>query len=156
MLVPSLIQRFGEGGASLPLEPDEQPPALVARGFEGGGFEMSLAAFFSAMLELGLKWLVVTDGKNGAFVASQEGLVHSPTVPCDVAGTAGAGDAFSATFSAALAEGRTIDSAIAAAMVNAASVIGHVDTQTGLLDGKELEKKSKAAQSKLALRRWSL
>ena len=38
VLVPGLVARFGEGGRSLPLEPGETPPRLVARGFAGGGW----------------------------------------------------------------------------------------------------------------------
>lgn len=155
-LVPSLIQRFGEGGPALPLESDGQPPALVARGVESGGFHMTLAAFFSAMLELGITWAVVTDGRNGAFVASRGELVHCPTPPCTVAGTAGAGDAFSATLSAALAEGESVDDAVIAATANATSVIGHIDTQTGLLDGKALEARASGAAKELELLRWRL
>lgn len=155
-LVPSLIQRFGEGGPSLPLKPDEQPPALVARGFQSGGFHITLAAFVSAILELGVQWFVVTDGREGSFVANKGELIHCPTPPCKVAGTAGAGDAFSATLSIALAEGKSIEDAALAATVNAASVIGYVDTQTGLLDHAALEERAHKAGNELALRRWQL
>lgn len=155
-LVPSLIQRFGEGGPALPLEPDEQPPALVARGFESGGFHISLMAFVRAMLELGVKWVVITDGREGGFVATDQEIIHCPTPPCQVAGTAGAGDAFSSTLSVSLADGKSVEEAVLAATVNATSVIGYVDTQTGLLDGSALEKRRMEAAKQLKLRRWKL
>ena len=59
--------------------------------------------------------------------------ISAPFCETKVAGTAGAGDAFNATFTAHIALGRKPEDALRAAAINAASVVGHVDTQTGLL-----------------------
>src|SRR5262249_41203051 len=62
VLVPGLVARFGEGGQALPLNSGEKPPRLLARGFSGGGHEMTLQAFFAAVCQLGPRFVIVTDG----------------------------------------------------------------------------------------------
>ena len=155
-LVPTLISRFGEGGPSLPLEPDETPPALVGRGFEGGGFQMTMTGFFAALLELGVGAVVVTDGRNGAYLASGNGIVYCPVSSAEVVGTAGAGDAFSSTLAAGLADGLEAETALVRATLNAASVIGHIDTQTGLLDHAALDERAQAGDHNLTTRAWDI
>jgi ribokinase len=69
-------------------------------------------------------------GARGAFVGSHDEMLFSPALETEIVGTAGAGDAFGATLTAYLALG-PIDEAVSAATVNSASVVEHVDTQTG-------------------------
>jgi len=155
-LVPTLISRFGEGGPALPLELDEMPPALVGRGLEGGGFQMTLAGFFTALLELGVGVIVVTDGRDGAYLGSADGIHHCPVAPADVVGTAGAGDAFSSTLAAGLADGLDAATALKRASLNAASVIGHIDTQTGLLTNEALDGRVAEHDGDLIVRHWPI
>ncbi len=155
VIVARLVAEFGEGGPTLALEPGERPPALVARGLVGGGFEMSLPAFLGALCKLGAKCILLTDSRSGAFACADGEILFCPAFPAEVAGTAGAGDAFAATFAAYLALGRTSAEALRAATINAASVVTHVDTQTGLMRREALEARLLAAQAP-ALRRWSL
>ena len=146
VLVTSLVGKFGEGGQTLALEPGEQPPALVARGLAGGGYEMSLPAFLGALRELGTKYIVLTDSRSGAFVCADGEILFCPALEVEVAGTAGAGDAFAATFAAYLALGRSRAVALKAATINAASVIAHVDTQTGLMPREAIEERLSAVR----------
>jgi ribokinase len=156
VLVPGLVARFREGGRSLPLEPGEAPPRLVARGFVGGGHEMSLAAFFDALRRTGPRFAVVTDGRNGAFLGTREAIHFCPAVlEPKVMGTAGAGDAFNATFTASIALGRKPEDALHAAAVNSASVVRHADTQSGLLSQDELAAAVTAHAEQLPVRTWS-
>jgi len=155
VLVPGLVARFGEGGPALQLEPGEIPPRLAARGFVGGGHEMSLVAFFDALRELGPRYVVVTDGRHGAFLATPQGLMFCPVADAKVLGTAGAGDAFNSTFTAFIGLGRPPQEALQAAAINAASVIGHVDTQTGLLKHEEMDRRLPSAAASLPVRVWS-
>lgn len=137
-LVPMLVDRFGEGGAPLPSVEGVELPELARIGLSSGGFEMSLAKFFKALDQCGVGRVLLTDGAHGAF-ASGEGAVHfQRAAAADVVGTAGAGDAFASTFSALVEELGT-GKALRAAAANAASVIGHIDTQTGLLRREALE-----------------
>jgi ribokinase len=155
VLVPGLVARFGERGRTLPLAPGEHPPRLLARGLAGGGHEMSLPAFFAALHRSGPRFVVVTDGRNGAFLGTQDAIRFCPVLETKVVGTAGAGDAFNATFASYIALGRGPDDAMRAAAVNAASVVGHVDTQSGLLSGVEIGNRLDAASEQLPVRTWS-
>jgi ribokinase len=153
-LVPRLIARWGEAGPALSFPPGEQVPALATRGLVGGGFEMSIVAYLRALTELGPKYVAVTDGARGAFVASHKEIIFSPALESKIVGTAGAGDAFGATLTAYLASGYRLAEAVCAATANSASVVGHVDTQTGLLRRDELDQKVAAGQR--AIRSWPL
>jgi ribokinase len=155
-LVPSLIAKFGEGGPALPLEPGEEAPALAARGLRGGGFHMSLVAFVRALTGAGPRLLLITDGKNGAYVATRDEIMFCPALLTNVAGTAGAGDAFAATFTVYEALGRSHTECLRAASVNAAAVVEYVDTQTGLLKHDALEARLAAVGDELPVRRWKL
>ena len=154
VLVPRLIARWGEGGPGLIFPPGEPVPALATRGLVGGGFEMSIVSYLRALTQLGPRYVTITDGAQGAFVGSREEIIFNPALKSKVIGTAGAGDAFGATLTAYLAMGYRIDEAVSAATVNSASVVGHVDTQTGLLRRHELDQKVAAGQR--AIKRWPL
>ena len=62
-VLPTLIARFGEGGPALD---GEDLPRLAGRGLQGGGFHMSLKAFMRALVALGPRMLLLTDGTGGA------------------------------------------------------------------------------------------
>jgi len=154
LLVPSLVACAGEGGPALPLAPGEEAPALAARGLVGGGFEMGIAAYFRALMALGPKYLVVTDGARGAFVGSAGQILFAPPLKSKVVGTAGAGDAFGATFTAYVALGRPIEEALRAAAINSASVVGHIDTQTGLMRRQALDQR--LTEPEPCIRSWKV
>lgn len=155
VLVPSLIAQAGEGGPSLPLAPGEEPPALALRGLAGGGFVMSLVAFFNALSSIGPKHILLTDGARGAFLKHDNEILHCPALLLTtIASTVGAGDAFTATFAADIALGRPPEEALRAGTLNAAAVVTHTDTQTGLLTRDAMDQRLAAEGSKLQIRRW--
>ncbi|MDR3326285.1 MAG: carbohydrate kinase family protein [Rhodospirillaceae bacterium] len=131
-LVPHLVARAGEGGPMLHLSTEEDPSSIAIMGLSCGGFNMSLIGFCLALIALGPKYIVLTDGNRGAFVATKDNIMFCPVAKCHVVGTAGAGDAFASTFTAFITIGYSVEDALCAATFNAASVVGHVDTQTGL------------------------
>ena len=154
-LVPTLTVAFGEGGHTLALAPGEEPPALAARGLTSGGFEMTLIAFIQALLSMGPRLVLLTDGGRGAWLGSKDAVLYCPAVESEVAGTSGAGDAFASTFVAWQALGRPLEASLLAASVNAAAVVAHADTQTGLMKREAIEGRVRAmAQHKV--RRWEL
>lgn len=153
VLLPLLIARFGEGGPALS---GDKLPALAGRGLIGGGFHMSLRAFMKAVGSLGPRYLLVTDGVGGTFAASGDVLLHCPALKVEVAGTAGAGDAFTSTFASAIAMQRTADEALRLATVNAASVVGYTDTQTGLLRQPELQSRISELSAGMPIQRWKI
>lgn len=118
---------------------DGHAPALITRGLKFESRRMSVRAFCRALIDLGVGTVVLTDGDDGAFAATGNRLVHCAPYEASVAGTAGAGDAFVSTFSAFLATGRSLESCLRAASLNASAVLGHIDTQTGLLRDADIE-----------------
>ena len=155
-LVAQVVARAGEGGPKLTVKAGDVLPDLARRGFQGGGFEVSMPRFFATLLGLGVGHVIVTDGGAGAFAASKEGIVHCPALAGPVAGTAGAGDAFVSTFAAFVTLGADTGKALRLAAINAGSVIQHPDTQTGLLKRAVIEERLASATAALTLRRWSL
>lgn len=156
VLLPTLVAEFGEGGPAFSASPGDELPRLVTRGLAGGGFTMSLAAFFTALSRRGAKQVLLTDGLGGAYVCREGEVLYCPSIEATVAGTAGAGDAFGATFTAYAAQGRTPEDALRAATLNAAAVVGHVDTQSGLLTYAALEQQRVARSGHLPIQRWAL
>lgn len=91
---------------------------------------------------LGPKIVVITDGPNGAVASDNHQAYSMPLYP-DVAtpvDRTGAGDAFSATFIAALIKGNTIQGALQWAPINSMTVLQKVGAQAGLLTEAELDK----------------
>ncbi len=130
-------------------------PRLLRVGLSFGGFDMGLVEFIGTLLaETGIRRLVITDGSEGAILADDQGLHHCPIVKVEVMGTAGAGDAFSSTLAFMLASGAEPADALRAASINAASVVTHSDTTSGLLDSETLRARVDAARGNLTVRTW--
>src|SRR5262249_3002290 len=96
-LVPGLVTRFGEGTRGLAAKPGCVLPRLAPRGLIGGGHEMGVSDLFAGLRQLGPRFVVVTDGPEGAFLGAADAIFYCPVLETKVAGTAGAGDAFNAT-----------------------------------------------------------
>jgi sugar/nucleoside kinase (ribokinase family) len=111
----------------------EVPPRLAARGFTSGGLEVSLSAFFAALRELGPRYVVVTDGRDGAYVDTPDTLFYCPVLETQVAAPRARGMPSTRPSPPMWRPGARAEDALRAAAINAASVVGHIDTQTGLL-----------------------
>lgn len=134
-LMPGLVINADDKAAEhLP----DDAPDLLRRGLDGSGFAMTLEGFCAALSALGPRYVAVTDGTEGAYLWADGALYFCPPFQVEPAGTAGAGDAFTATLAAELVAGRDPEASLAAASANAASVVRHVDTQTGLLNHADL------------------
>jgi ribokinase len=155
-LVPALSAVAGEGGPTLPFDPEEEVPDLLRRGLSSGGFEMSLLRFFDCLLKAGARTIVITDGRKGAFLATPTEVAFCSALPTHVVGTTGAGDAFASTFVALTALKHPIKQALLAATLNAASVVRYADTQGGLLRYAELEEQLAAREHEAAFRSWPI
>jgi ribokinase len=156
VLVPGLVARYGDNGPAIAATAGEQLPTLAVRGLTGGGFEMRLTSFFGAVRSMGTKYVLVTDGQAGAYLGTGDDILHCPAVRAKVAGTAGAGDSFAAAFITFLALKRPLEDALRAAALNAAAVVAHVDTQTGLLHKADMEARLAGHAANLGIRRWPM
>jgi ribokinase len=113
---------------------------LIRHGLSFGGFDMGLAKFLAGLMAVsGIERAAVTDGTEGAFLADTHGLYFCPSLPVEVMGTAGAGDAFTSTLSLMLASGAGPAEALRAAAINSAAVVTRSDTTDGLLDRDALD-----------------
>lgn len=89
----------------------------------------------------GPKTVVITQGARGAVAYDGHSLKSEKAVPVkNPVDTTGAGDAFSAGFVGALAQGQDFETALKWGVQNGASVIQQYGAQVGLLGRKELEK----------------
>ena len=113
------------------------------------------ASFFKCLLDTGCGMVVVTDGRRGAFVGQAGRVVHCSTVPVEVVGTAGAGDAFASAFVSLTGLGWPLERALKAATINSASVVKHADTQSGLMTISELEGATDS-DTVLQVRQWPM
>lgn len=107
----------------------------------GGGNHDDMHDLLNHLHELGPKIIVITDGPAGAYASDGAQRLKMPVYP-DPAPPyerTGAGDAFSSTFVAALAKGKSLEDALRWAPINAMSVVQKVGAQAGLLSEPELQ-----------------
>lgn len=92
--------------------------------------------------ELGPKIPVITDGAKGAYALDGDTAWFMPIYPdpAPPVDRTGAGDSFASTFSAALALGLDVKTALAWGPINSMSVVQYIGAQRGLLTKAQLEK----------------
>lgn len=90
--------------------------------------------------DLGAKIVVITDGTNGSFVYDGDKYYQIGIFDLPVAQRTGAGDAYASAFMAAIMKDLPITEAMRWGVINAASVVSKMGTQTGLLMETELAK----------------
>lgn len=114
-----------------------------------------IKGLLNAVSALGPKVIVVTDGKDGAYVKEDGRYWFMPAYPDPKPPfeRTGAGDAFSATFIAALAQGRDINTALRWAPINSMSVVQQIGARAGLLNQPELERYLRKAPASYKPRR---
>ena len=95
---------------------------------------ISLEQFCAALKAHGPGFVLVTYGNEGAYLYDGSTLYHQSIIPTEVAGTAGAGDAFVSTLAWALKSGKVPQEGLLLAAHNAASVVAFVNTIDGLLE----------------------
>ncbi len=104
--------------------------------------DRTLPALMDRLATFGPRIVLVTDGPKGAYMRDADGKHYfmppypDPKPPYE---RTGCGDAFSATFVAALAMGRNSIDALRLAPINSMSVVQYTGAQKGLLTRAELE-----------------
>src|SRR3989344_3368039 len=96
---------------------------------------------------LGPKIAVITDGPAGAYACEGDEMWQMPSYPDPKPPyeRTGAGDAFSSTFTSALALGLSVEQALAWAPINSMSVVQQGGARAGLLTREKLEEDLKNA-----------
>lgn len=137
----------------LKAQKDDAP--LLRQGLHFGGFDLGLSAFAQAIHSFGVRWLLVTDGLDGAYLfhidkTQQQSAWWCPSIKSvEVKGTAGAGDAFCSTLASLLVSKEIPpQTALVHAALNAAAVISEVNTTDGLLSYNALAERAKTTDIK--------
>jgi sugar/nucleoside kinase (ribokinase family) len=105
--------------------------------------EQHVPTLIRGLRALGPKLPVVTDGPHGAYVIDEHDQAwHMPMYPdpAPPVDRTGAGDSFSATFTAAIALGKSPHEALSWGPVNSMSVVQYIGAQKGLLSREQLER----------------
>ncbi len=103
--------------------------------------EGDISELLKRMKDLGPTIPVITDGPQGAYALAHDGVWHMPMYPdpAPPVDRTGAGDAFSSTFTSALALGLDVPTALRWGPINSMSVVQHVGAQKGLLSREQIE-----------------
>lgn len=104
-------------------------------------FYFSIQKFFTAVLAMGPKIVVITNGCNGVYVATQEEILFHPSIKVSVVNSVGAGDAFGSCFVASLRLGDALEDALRHGIINSASVLTTLGAKPGLLTRTQLNEK---------------
>lgn len=147
LLMETMLNRTGIHNATSSL--DASLPPLLYSFMMYKEVQLSLFDYFKALLSLGPRIVVVTDGIHGVYVGTPHTVYFHPSIITQVSTALGAGDAFGSTFVGSLILGTSLEKALVYGVVNASSVISHLDAKTGLLSLPELE----ALASKIELTR---
>ena len=112
-----------------------------------GTEEQDIPTLLRKMKELGPKIPVITDGPRGAYALEGDTAWYMPMYPDpkEPVSRTGAGDAFSSTFTSALALGCDVKTALAWGPINSMSVVQYIGAQNGLLTRAQLEEYLKTA-----------
>lgn len=96
--------------------------------------ESGIKELLAALKKMGPKNVVITDGKRGSYVIDENGEMWFLDIfPSHVVEKTGAGDAFASGFMSGVLSGVSMQQALRWGTANAASVIGKVGSQAGLL-----------------------
>ena len=101
--------------------------------------EADLNGCLDALLEHGLRRVILTLGARGAVLASSEKRVRVPAFPVSVADTTGAGDAFIGSLAVFLGEGMSEEEAVTRANLYAALSTTRTGTQKSFVRRAEFE-----------------
>ena len=106
-----------------------------------GSGEQSIVQLLKGIKELGPTIPVITDGPRGAYALAEDGVWHMPMYPdpAPPVDRTGAGDAFSSTFTSALALGHDVPTALQWGPINSMSVVQYIGAQKGLLSREQIQ-----------------
>lgn len=105
-------------------------------------YTFSIKDYCKEILYRGPQIVVVTNGSEGVYVATDECLYFHKALDTDVANTVGAGDSFGSCFFGSILAGYEVKTALIFGILNSASVLGTPDAKTGSLTFTQLKKQA--------------
>lgn len=103
----------------------------------------------------GPKIVVITDGKEGAYVYNGIDFFRIGPYPAHRVDSTGAGDSFAAAYLSATIEGESLREALKWGVINSASVIEKIGAQEGLLTKNTIKRRAKEYRWPAATLRFS-
>lgn len=98
----------------------------------------------NSLQKIGPKTVVITNGREGSHALNDKGEFYSePMAEGEVVERTGAGDSYSTGFLAAIVLGLTMQEAMKWGSANAASVVGAIGAEAGLLTKEQMEERVK-------------
>ncbi len=89
----------------------------------------------------GAKFVVITDGANGAYAHDGENILYVPATSNKKIDSTGAGDSFGSAFVGGYILASDIEKALKYGIINSGSVVSEYGAQNGILGRGEIEKK---------------
>jgi sugar/nucleoside kinase (ribokinase family) len=102
----------------------------------------TLQQFFATVHAHGPHTIVVTNGAEGVYASDATTIYFHHSIPVTIASSIGAGDAFGSCFVAQRIAGKSIEDALRAGVINSASVIEQLGTQSGLLTTAQITERT--------------
>ena len=104
---------------------------------------IDIKTLLKKLLQLGPKYVIVTNGPNGAYATNGEDFMYIPILKSKLIERTGAGDSFASGVIAAQNYGISMKDALKWGVVNSASVVEHVGPQAGLLTLSQMKQRIK-------------
>lgn len=117
---------------------DDTLPELLRKPLGSATTCFTLPQFFKEVHRYGPRIIVVTNGAEGVYASDQKTIYFHPSIKIKIVSSIGAGDAFGSCFVAQLMHNKSIEDALRAGVINSASVIEQLGTQSGLLTNEEI------------------
>ena len=127
-------------------------PYLLNNPIAYNNLYFSMQQFFKEVLTMGPEIVVITNGANGVYVATNEEILFHPSIKTEVVDTVGAGDAFGSCFTGSLIQGHSIEKSLRRGVINSASVLRFLGAKEGLLTNDQLEQQITTVDSNLLQR----
>lgn len=118
---------------------EPQAPYLLTAPIQCENSNFGLDNFFKEVMKMGPKIVIVTNGKNGVYLATHNEILFHPSLPTKVINTVGAGDAFGSCFVASQMLGYDIKTSLKHGIINSSSVLEHIGAKDGLLTHSQLK-----------------
>jgi len=118
---------------------NNKKPPLLEYFMSYANRDLTIYNYFDELFKNGPKIAIVTDGEDGAYIASKDFIYYHPSLKVKTINTVGAGDSFGSSFISTLLLTKSIEKAILFAIINSASVVKNFDSKSGLLTFKEIE-----------------
>jgi len=102
--------------------------------------EVNDVAVLSKIIKIwGPKMVIITDGKNGAYLFSDKAILYSPATSNNSIDSTGAGDSFGSALVGGYILTNNIETALKYGIINSGNVVGEYGAQNGVLKKEEIE-----------------